>query len=71
MIPNEKLLMIRDMARDFAERVCSDAIQIYGGYGDVADYPVERYYRDVCIGQIFEGTSDIQRMLISRAFVDG
>ena len=49
-----------------AERVCRDAIQIHGGYGYVRDYPVERIYRDVRVCQIYEGTSDIQRILIAR-----
>jgi alkylation response protein AidB-like acyl-CoA dehydrogenase len=49
-----------------AERVASDAIQIHGGYGYVADFPVERIYRDVRVFQIYEGTSDIQRLVIAR-----
>ena len=44
----------------------SKAIQIHGGYGYLQDYPVERYYRDARITQIYEGTSEIQRMLIAR-----
>src|SRR5947209_8255897 len=51
---------------EIAERVCSDAIQIHGGYGYLADFPVERIYRDVRVCQIYEGTSDIQRLVISR-----
>jgi hypothetical protein len=47
--------------------VCSDAIQIHGGYGYVTDFPVERIYRDVRVCQIYEGTSDIQRLVIGRA----
>ncbi len=54
-------------ASEMAERVCSDAIQIFGGYGYVADFPVERIYRDVRVCQIYEGTSDVQKMLIARA----
>jgi len=50
-----------------AERVASDAIQIHGGYGYVGDFPVERIYRDVRVCQIYEGTSDIQRLVIGRA----
>jgi alkylation response protein AidB-like acyl-CoA dehydrogenase len=50
-----------------AERVCSDAIQIHGGSGYVSDFPVERIYRDVRVCQIYEGTSDIQRLVIGRA----
>ena len=53
-------------ASEMAEYVCSKAIQIHGGYGYLEDYPVERYYRDARITQIYEGTSDIQRMVISR-----
>ena len=49
------------------ERVCSDAIQIFGGYGYVNDFPVERIYRDVRVCQIYEGTSDVQKILIGRA----
>lgn len=49
-----------------AERVCSDSIQIHGGYGYVTDFPVERIYRDVRVSQIYEGASDIQRLVIAR-----
>jgi alkylation response protein AidB-like acyl-CoA dehydrogenase len=59
--------MAKLFASEIAERVCSDAIQIHGGYGYVADFPVERIYRDVRVCQIYEGTSDIQRILIARA----
>jgi len=58
--------MAKLFASEMAERVCSDAIQIHGGYGYVADFPVERIYRDVRVCQIYEGTSDIQRLLIAR-----
>ncbi len=54
-------------ASELAEWVCSKAIQIHGGYGYLEDYPVERYYRDARITQIYEGTSEIQRMLIARS----
>jgi alkylation response protein AidB-like acyl-CoA dehydrogenase len=53
-------------ASEMAERVCSKAIQIHGGYGYLEDYPVERYYRDARITQIYEGSSEIQRLLIAR-----
>lgn len=53
-------------ASEMAERVCSKAIQVFGGYGYLADYPVERYYRDARITQIYEGTSEIQRLVIAR-----
>jgi butyryl-CoA dehydrogenase len=59
--------MAKLFASEMAERVCSDAIQVHGGYGYVADFPVERIYRDVRVCQIYEGTSDIQRMVIARA----
>jgi len=58
--------MAKLFASEMAERVCSDAIQVHGGYGYVADFPVERIYRDVRVCQIYEGTSDIQRILIGR-----
>jgi alkylation response protein AidB-like acyl-CoA dehydrogenase len=58
--------MAKLFASEMAERVCSDAIQIHGGYGYVSDFPVERIYRDVRVCQIYEGTSDIQRILIAR-----
>ena len=58
--------MAKLFASEMAEAVCSDAIQIHGGYGYVADFPVERIYRDVRVCQIYEGTSDIQRILIAR-----
>ena len=54
-------------ASEMAERVCSEAIQVFGGYGYVSDFPVERIYRDVRVCQIYEGTSDVQHMLIARA----
>ncbi|MBS0443145.1 MAG: acyl-CoA dehydrogenase family protein [Proteobacteria bacterium] len=54
-------------ASEMAERVCSAAIQTLGGYGYVSDFPVERIYRDVRVCQIYEGTSDVQKILIGRA----
>ena len=59
--------MAKLFASEMAERVCSDAIQIHGGYGYVSDFPVERIYRDVRVCQIYEGASDIQRLVIARA----
>lgn len=53
-------------ASEIGEYVCSKAIQIHGGYGYLEDYPVEKYYRDMRITQIYEGTSEIQRLLIAR-----
>lgn len=62
--------MAKLFASEMAERVCSDAIQIHGGYGYVSDFPVERIYRDVRVCQIYEGTSDIQRLVIARALTE-
>lgn len=59
--------MAKLLASEMAEKVCSEAIQIHGGYGYLADFPVERIYRDVRVCQIYEGTSDIQKILIGRA----
>ncbi len=58
--------MAKLYASEMAEQVCTDAIQIHGGYGYLSDFPVERIYRDVRVCQIYEGTSDIQRLVISR-----
>ncbi len=58
--------MAKLFASEMAEKVCSDAIQIHGGYGYLKDYPVERIYRDVRVCQIYEGTSDVQRIIIGR-----
>lgn len=62
--------MAKLFASEIAERVCSDAIQVLGGYGVVRDFPVERFYRDVRVCQIYEGTSDIQKIIIARALRD-
>jgi hypothetical protein len=59
--------MAKMFASEVAEKVCSDAIQILGGYGYVSDFPVERIYRDVRVCQIYEGANDIQRLVIGRA----
>ena len=59
--------MAKLFSSEMAERVCSAAIQTLGGYGYVEDFPLERIYRDVRVCQIYEGTSDIQRMVISRS----
>jgi hypothetical protein len=58
--------MAKLFASEAAERICSDALQIHGGYGYLSDFPVERIYRDVRVCQIYEGTSDIQKILIAR-----
>ncbi len=58
--------MAKLFASEVAEKVCRYAIQIYGGYGYLQDYPLERIYRDVRVASIYEGTSDIQRIIIGR-----
>jgi alkylation response protein AidB-like acyl-CoA dehydrogenase len=58
--------MAKLFASEMAEKVCSEAIQIHGGYGYVADFPVERLWRDVRVTKIYEGANDIQRMVIGR-----
>jgi hypothetical protein len=67
----QQAAMAKLFASEMAERVCSDAIQVHGGYGYLADFPVERIYRDVRVCQIYEGTSDIQRLVIARELVKG
>ena len=59
--------MAKLFASEMAEWVCSSAIQLHGGYGYLADYPVERIYRDVRVCQIYEGTSEVQRLVIARS----
>ena len=59
--------MAKLFASEMAEKVCSDAIQIHGGYGYLSDFPVEKYYRDARVLQIYEGSSEVQKMLISRS----
>jgi alkylation response protein AidB-like acyl-CoA dehydrogenase len=63
--------MAKLFASEMAERVCSEAIQVHGGYGYVSDFPVERIYRDVRVCQIYEGTSEVQKILIGRALAAG
>ncbi|MGH6955006.1 MAG: acyl-CoA dehydrogenase family protein, partial [Alphaproteobacteria bacterium] len=62
--------MAKLFSTEMAEEVCSDAIQIHGGYGYLEDFPVARYWRDVRVCRIYEGTSEIQRLIISRAILD-
>ena len=61
------------MAKLFASEVCGEvtmeAMRIHGGYGYIKDYPVERYYRDAKITEIYEGTSEIQRLIIARNLI--
>lgn len=63
--------MAKLVASEMAEQVCSAAIQTLGGYGYLSDYPVERIYRDVRVAQIYEGTSDVQKLVIARALEEG
>ena len=63
----QEAAMAKLFASEMAERVCSAAIQTLGGYGVVSDFPVERIYRDVRVCQIYEGTSDVQKIIIQRA----
>ena len=63
--------MAKLYAGEMAERVCSMGLQVLGGYGYLSDYPLERLYRDARICQIYEGTSDIQRMVVSRMLAAG
>jgi alkylation response protein AidB-like acyl-CoA dehydrogenase len=66
----EEACMAKLFASEMAEEVCSAAIQTLGGYGYLADYPVERIYRDVRVCQIYEGTSDVQKLVIARAIAN-
>lgn len=61
----------RSGAASWRARAASAAVQVLGGYGYVEDYPVEKIYRDVRVCQIYEGTSDIQRLLIGRELQAG
>lgn len=63
--------MAKLYASEMAEEVCSDAIQVHGGYGYLQDFPVERIYRDVRVTKIYEGTSDIQKLIIGRDIAAG
>jgi len=58
--------MVKTLASDAAMKVTTDAVQILGGYGYMKEFPVERMMRDAKVTQIFEGTNQIQRMLIAR-----
>jgi hypothetical protein len=63
--------MAKLFASEMAEKVCSDAIQIHGGYGYVTDFAVERLWRDVRVTKIYEGANDIQRLVIGRQLEEG
>jgi len=58
-------------AARMCEHVCSQAIQIHGGYGFVKDYPVEKLYRDARVFQIYDGTNEVQKLLIARELAAG
>ncbi|HEX4932451.1 MAG TPA: acyl-CoA dehydrogenase family protein, partial [Gemmatimonadaceae bacterium] len=61
--------MCKLMATDTAMRVTTDAVQLFGGYGYCKDYPIEKYMRDAKITQIYEGTNQIQRLVIARSML--
>jgi hypothetical protein len=67
----EAACMAKLFASEVAEAVCTAAIQTLGGYGYLADYPVERIYRDVRVCQIYEGTSDVQKLILQRMRAPG
>jgi alkylation response protein AidB-like acyl-CoA dehydrogenase len=58
-------------ASEMAQRVTNEAVQIHGGYGYIRDYAVERYFRDARVMTLYEGTSEIQRIVVSRALLKG
>ena len=61
--------MCKYYATDVAMEVTSDAVQVFGGYGYMRDYPVEKYMRDAKITQIYEGTNQIQRLVVARSLI--
>ena len=63
---NREAAIAKLYASEIAEKAASEAVQIFGGYGFVKDYPVEKFYRDVKLCTIGEGTSEIQRIVIAR-----
>ena len=63
--------MAKLFATEAAGRAADEALQIHGGYGYVKEYPIERYYRDVRVTRIYEGTSEIQRLVIARSLLRG
>ncbi|MBJ6896433.1 acyl-CoA dehydrogenase family protein, partial [Vibrio cholerae] len=58
--------MTKRFATDIGFQICDQALQIYGGYGYIKEYPMERYFRDVRVHQILEGTNEIMRLIIAR-----
>jgi butyryl-CoA dehydrogenase len=69
--PSKEISMAKLFASETANWVANEALQIHGGYGYIKEYPVERYFRDARITEIYEGTSEAQRMVISRALLGG
>jgi alkylation response protein AidB-like acyl-CoA dehydrogenase len=63
--------MAKLFASETAMRVATDAVQVHGGYGYMKDYPVERFFRDAKVTQIYEGTSQIQRLVVARSLLEG
>src|SRR5262249_25500029 len=61
--------MAKLFASEAAGRICDAAVQLHGGYGYTRDYPVERYLRDARVQRIYEGTSEIQRIVIARSLL--
>jgi butyryl-CoA dehydrogenase len=62
--------MAKRLATDNCFQICNEALQIFGGYGYISDYPVERYFRDLRVHQILEGTNEIMRLIIARIALD-
>jgi alkylation response protein AidB-like acyl-CoA dehydrogenase len=62
--------MAKLFATEAANRVCSRAVQVHGGYGYVDEYPVERFFRDCRVTTIYEGASEIQRLVIARSLLE-
>ena len=65
----KKAAMAKCFATDVAMEVATDAVQVFGGYGFMEDYPVAKFFRDAKILQIYEGTNEIQRMVIARSLI--
>lgn len=68
---NRLAAMAKSFSTDIAMEVTTDAVQIFGGYGFMKDYPIEKYMRDAKITQIYEGTNQIQRMVVARNLIKG
>ena len=66
---DKEAAMVKFFASEMAERVTSEALQIFGGYGYLTDFPAERHYRDAKITEIYEGTSEIQRLVIASSLL--